>query len=117
MQVTFTPSAAGVLAATLVVTSSTLGVTPVQVPLGGIGQAASGIVISPAALFFTQPTLGQASAAQTASITNTSNAAATGLALSVPSPFSLVQNTCGSFWRPEPVARWELCSRPRQTEL
>ena len=79
VQVAFTPSAPGVLEATLVVTSSTLGVTPVQVPLGGIGQAASGIVISPDHMFFTQPTLGQASATQTTSITNTSNASATGL--------------------------------------
>ena len=96
VQLTFTPAAAGQLAAALVVTSSTLGVPPVQVPVSGIGQVASGIVISPVQMTFTQPILGQASAAQTASITNTGNVAATGLALSVPPPFSLIQNTCGS---------------------
>jgi hypothetical protein len=96
VQVAFTPATAGVLASTLVLTSSTPGVNPVQVPLSGIGQAASGIVIVPAQMAFTQTVLGQASAVQTASITNTSNVAATGLALSVPSPFGLVQNTCSS---------------------
>ena len=45
---------------------------------------------------FTQATLGQASAAQTATITNTSSAAVSGIALSVPPPFSLVQNTCSA---------------------
>ncbi len=96
VQVTFTPATAGPLTATLIVTSSTLGVNPVQVPLSGIGQSASGIIISPTQIVFAQPTLGQASAAQAATITNTSSAAATGLALSVPPPFSLVQNSCSA---------------------
>jgi hypothetical protein len=96
VQVTFSPAAAGQLTAMLIVTSSTLGVAPVQVPLIGIGQAASGITITPAQMVFTQPSLGQASVAQTATITNTSSIAASGLALSVPSPFSLVLNTCNA---------------------
>ena len=78
VQVTFTPTTEGPLTATLIVTSSTLGVNPVQVPLGGIGQSASGIIISPTQIVFTQPTLGHASAAQTATITNTSSTAASG---------------------------------------
>lgn len=96
VQVGFTPASAGQLSATLVVSSSTSGVTPAQVPLSGIGQAASGISISPAQMIFTQPTVGQASASQIATITNTSSAAAVGVALSVSSPFSLVQNSCSS---------------------
>ena len=96
VQVTFAPAAAGQLTAILVVTSSTLGVAPVQVPLSGIGQAPSGITITPSQMTFTQPTLGQSSAAQTATITNTSNVAASGIALSAPPPFSLVQNTCST---------------------
>ena len=96
VQVTFAPAAAGALTATLVVTSSTLNVAPVQVSLSGTGQAASGIVISPAQMFFTQATLGQVSGAQTATITNTGNVVATGLALSISHPFSVVQNTCSS---------------------
>ncbi len=96
IQVNFVPATPGQLVATLIVTSSTMGVDPVQVPLSGIGQAASGIMISPAQMLFTEGTLGQVSAAQTAIITNTSGVAASGLALSVSPPFSLVQNNCAS---------------------
>lgn len=94
VQVGFAPRVAGQLSATLIVSSSTLGVAPIQVPLSGIGQAASGISISPAQMTFTQATVGQASASQTATVTNTNSSAAIGLALSTSSPFSLVQNTC-----------------------
>ena len=96
VQVGFTPAAAGPLSAMLVVSSSTAGVTPVQVPLSGIGQVVSGISITPAQMTFTQPTVGQASAAQTATITNTSAVAAIGLALSASTSFSVVQSTCTS---------------------
>ncbi len=96
VQLTFTPSTTGLLAATLIVTSSTLGVNPVQVPLSGIGQSASGIIISPSPIVFTQPVLGQASAPQTATIVNTNSVSASGLALSVSPLFSVVQDTCGS---------------------
>jgi hypothetical protein len=96
VQVNFSPIAAGQFTATLIVTSSTNGVNPVQVPLSGIGQAASGITVNPQQLAFTQPTLGQPSAAQTVTITNSSSVAATGLALSVSPSFTLVQNACGS---------------------
>ncbi len=96
VQVNFSPAAAGQFTATLIVTSSTNGVNPVQVPLSGIGQPASGIAVNPQQLAFTQPTLGQPSAAQTVTITNSSSVAASGVALSVLPPFSLVQNTCPS---------------------
>ena len=96
VQLTFTSSTTGLLAATLIVTSSTLGVNPVQVPLSGIGQSASGIIISPSPIVFTQPVLGQASAPQTATIVNTNSVSATGLVLSVSPLFSVVQDTCGS---------------------
>lgn len=94
VQVAFTPAVAGQLGATLTVSSSTLGVVSVQLLLSGIGQAASGIIISPSQMAFTQPTIGQASTAQTATITNTSNVAAAGLAIAATSPFSLSANTC-----------------------
>ncbi len=96
VQVSFIPVAAGQLTATLIVTSSTLGVAPVQVPLIGIGQSASGITITPFQLVFTQPALGQATVAQTATVTNTGGAPANGITLSVTPPFSLVQNTCSA---------------------
>ncbi len=96
VQVNFFPITAGLLTASLTVTSSTNGMNPVQVPLSGIGQPASGIAVNPQQLAFTQPILRQPSAPQTVTITNSSGLAATGIALSVLQPFSLVQNTCPS---------------------
>ena len=96
VQLNFSPKVAGQLTAAMIVTSSTNGVNPVQVPLSGIGQAASGIVVNPQQLSFTQATLGQPSAAQTVTITNSSSVAASGVALSVLPPFSLVQNACSA---------------------
>jgi hypothetical protein len=96
VQVNFSPAAAGQLTATLIVTSSTRGVIPVQVPLSGIGQAPSGITVNPEHISFVEPTLGQPSAPQTVTITNSSSVTATALALSVLPPFSLAQNACGS---------------------
>ena len=96
VQVLFTPLTAGGQTAVLTVTSSTLGVTPVQVSLNGIGLGGAGISISPLQMTFSVAILGQASAAQTGTITNTSTMIATGLTLSVTNPFSLTQTTCGA---------------------
>lgn len=98
--VTFTPTAAGQSMATIIVSSSTLGVAAVQVPLSGIGQVVSGISITPAQISFTQPTLGVASASQTAVITNTTSIIAADLALTATPPFSLAQNTCTTILAP-----------------
>ena len=46
----------------------------------GIGQASSGLTISPAELAFTEPVIGSPSSPQLATITNTSKAPADGLA-------------------------------------
>lgn len=96
LQVIFTPAAAGASAAALAVTSSTLGVKAVTVALSGTGLAASGLNVSPAQMAFTEATLSQASAAQTATISNTSSMTATGLMLAATAPFGLTQNTCGA---------------------
>jgi hypothetical protein len=95
VRVIFTPTTAGGAAATLTISSSTLGVKAVQVPLSGGGQA-TGINVSPPQMSFTVATIGQPSAAQTVTITNTSTLIANGLSLAVNAPFSLGQNTCGS---------------------
>ena len=94
--VTFTPATNGQLNAVLVVSSSTRGVDPVQVSLTGLGQAASGISIAPNTLSFTQSTIGQPSAQQTVTISNTSSSVATALVFSIAPPFSIAQSTCGS---------------------
>ena len=98
--VIFTPETTGGSAASLVVSSSSAGVTQVTVPLNGTGQIQSGLNVSPAQLSFGVVSIGQSSAAQTVNLTNTSTYAATGLTLgvtgqTVPPPFSLTQSTCG----------------------
>ena len=96
VQVIFTPATAGENTATLIVSSSTLGVKAATVALSGTGTAAAGLNVSPAQMTFTQAAIGQASAAQTATISNTSSSSAGGITLVVTAPFSLTQNTCGT---------------------
>lgn len=96
VQVLFTPASAGPFSAKLVVSSSTQGVSPVQVPLSGIGQSASGITIAPSQMTFTQAALGQESAPQTATITNSTSMSVTGLVLTATAPFTLIQNSCSA---------------------
>jgi hypothetical protein len=95
-QVIFTPAATGAIAATLTVSSSTLGVTPVSVSLNGMGQLSSGLVGNPAQLTFPTVGVGQSSTALPVTISNTSNFAVASLALVVSGPFALAQNTCTS---------------------
>ena len=96
VQVIFSPTAAGGSTATLIISSATLGVSSISVPLNGAGKVASGLNVSPAQLAFGAVTVGSSSPAQTITVSNTSNIAASQLALSVTSAFSMVQNTCAS---------------------
>lgn len=95
-QITFSPSSTGAANATLTVSSSTLGVTPVTVALSGTGQTAASLTVNPSQLTFAALPVGQTSVAQFITITNTGGNAATGLSLAVSGPFSLAQNTCGT---------------------
>jgi hypothetical protein len=94
VQVIFTPAATGGSAATLTVSSSTLGVTPVTVSLTGTGQIWSGLNVDQAQLTFGITSVGQSSTTQTVTVSNTSNSAVSQLAFAVPAQFSLTQNTC-----------------------
>jgi Abnormal spindle-like microcephaly-assoc'd, ASPM-SPD-2-Hydin len=94
VQLIFNPENAGANVAALVVSSSTLGVTAVQVPLSGTGQAANGLNVSPSQMIFTVATLGQPSAAQTATISNAGTANASGFEIAISPPFSLAQSAC-----------------------
>jgi hypothetical protein len=96
VQVIFTPAASGGSAATLVISSSTLGVTPLSVPLNGNGTVTTGLSVSPSKLTFASTLTGSSSAAQTVTVTNTGSFAATSLTLTTAAPFSLTQNTCTS---------------------
>ena len=81
MQVAFTPAATGAIAATLTVSSSTLGVTPASVSLNGSGQVLGGLGGNPAQLTFPQVGVGQSSAALPITIKNSSSYAIGPLAL------------------------------------
>ena len=93
-QIVFTPGATGAIAATLAVSSSTSGVTPVSVPLNGSGQLTGGLTVNPSLIAFPVVAVGQSSAAQTLTVTNSSNYAIGSVSLAVPAPFSISQNTC-----------------------
>lgn len=95
VQLVFSPAQAGQLTAMLVVSSSTLGVLPAQVSLSGVGQGNTKLVITPSQLTFVQPKLGEASASQTATITNAGDATALQLAVTASAPFGIAQDTCG----------------------
>jgi Abnormal spindle-like microcephaly-assoc'd, ASPM-SPD-2-Hydin len=94
VQVIFTPSGAGGSAATLTVSSSTLGVKAVTVQLNGVGQAVSGLNVSPAQLTFAPTLAGTSSAGQTVTVSNSSSNQASTLVLMVSAGFGLMQNTC-----------------------
>jgi hypothetical protein len=94
VQVIFTPTAGGGSAATLTVSSSTLGVAGVAVPLNGNGTTTTALTASPLQLTFPAVLTGQSSTAQTVTVTNTGSFAATSLALTVSAPFSLTQDNC-----------------------
>ena len=95
VQVIFTPATTSSSAATLTVSSSTLGVTPALVPLNGNGSVTTVLGVSPSQLSFASTLIGQASAAQTVTVTNKGSFAATSLTLALAAPFSLTQDTCG----------------------
>jgi hypothetical protein len=94
VQVIFTPATAGGSAATLTISSSSLGVKMVTMSLTGIGQVESGLNVNPSQLTFAVTSVGQSSAAQTVTVSNTSSSAASQLAFAVPAQFGLTQNTC-----------------------
>jgi hypothetical protein len=94
VQVIFTPNNAGGSSATLTISSSTRGVKPVTVPLNGVGQAVSGLNVSPPQLAFPATVAGSSSAAQTVTVSNTSSNQASQLTLAVAAGFVLSQNTC-----------------------
>lgn len=94
-QIVFTPAGTGATVATLVVSSSTAGVTAVSVPLNGAGQLASGLGANPSQLTFAAVVgVGQSSAAQAVMVTNASSYSIGSVALQVTAPFQLTQNNC-----------------------
>jgi hypothetical protein len=96
VQVIFTPITSGGNTASLVITSSTAGVTAATVPLTGAGQSLAGLNVNPAQLLFPIVSPGQSSQSLMVSFTNSGGATANSLTLTVTPPFSLFQNNCGA---------------------
>jgi len=96
VQVTFTPGSAGGATATLVINSSTAGVAAASLALSGSGLTLAGLNVNPAQLGFSVVAPGQSSAAQTVTVTNSGQSAATSLTLTATPPFNLTQNNCGT---------------------
>ncbi|KAA6457508.1 choice-of-anchor D domain-containing protein [Acidobacteria bacterium AB60] len=96
VQIVFTPSTAGAAQATLTLTSSTLGVIPLNVPLNGVGQSPSALNADPPQLTFAPTGLGYTSAPQSVTVSNPGGSIAAGLTLSLGGPFSVAQTTCGT---------------------
>ena len=94
VQIVFTPSATGAIAATLVVSSSTSGVTAASVPLNGTGQLTTGFATTPAQLTFPVVAAGQSSTAQPVTVTNSSSYDIGAVSLAASAPFSVTQNGC-----------------------
>jgi hypothetical protein len=94
VQIVFTPSATGAIAATLAVSSSTSGMAPASVPLNGSGQLATGLATNPSQIAFPVVAAGQSSTAQPVTVTNSSNYAIGSVSLAAPAPFTIAQNTC-----------------------
>jgi len=95
VQIVFTPGATGAIAATLAISSSSLGVTPASVPLNGSGQlSAGGLTTNPSQIAFPVVGVGLSSTAQTLTVTNSSSYAIGSVSLAAPTPFVISQNTC-----------------------
>jgi hypothetical protein len=94
-QIIFTPSVnGGSNNATLAVSSSTSCVTPASVSLNGSAQLTGGLAATPAQLTFAVVGVGQSSAAQTVTVSNSSNSAIGSVTLAVSGPFTIAQNSC-----------------------
>ena len=94
-QVSFTPAGTGAISAALSISSSTAGVSAVQVPLNGTGNLATGLTVSPSPLTFaTAVAVGQTSGAQTVTVTNSTGYAIGSVSVATAAPFSISANGC-----------------------
>jgi hypothetical protein len=94
--VVFTPSLTGGRQAVLTASSTTAGVASATAILNGTGLAAAGLSIAPAQLSFATTLVGQATATQVVTVTDSGQAAISNLQLAVTSGFALdpAKTTC-----------------------
>jgi len=93
VQAIFDPATTGGSSASLIIAAEGVK-TPVTVVLTGNGQVPFGLNASPPQLIFLPTVAGSSSSAQTVTVTNSSNFAASQLAFSVSAGFTLTENTC-----------------------
>ena len=116
VQIVFTPAATGPIAATLAISSSTPGIAAAAVPLNGAGLLSGGLQTNPAVLpFSTAIGVGQQSAAQFVTITNTSGYVIPSVTLAVTGPFSITQNTCTGAVNPGSTCTASIVFQPTTT--
>jgi hypothetical protein len=94
-KVKFKPAATGANAATLVVSTSTIGVASAMVPLSGTGLTPPEIFVQPPVLEFNTVTVGSSSAAQPVSISNVGGAALKDMKLSIAGDYRFAAGNCG----------------------
>jgi len=93
-QVVFTPTGVGSVTAALGISSSTIGVQAVSVPLNGSGTITGGLTVSPSNVVFGVSGLAQSSGSQIVTLTNSTATAIPAISLAVTGPFALATNTC-----------------------
>ena len=91
----FTPSAAGSRTGTLTLTSASVA-SPLPVPLAGTGLAPAAISLTPTQLSFAATPIGETSAAQSITVTDSGGVALQNPAATVSGDFVLQSSTCGA---------------------
>jgi archaellum component FlaF (FlaF/FlaG flagellin family) len=94
ISVTFTPTAGGLRAGSIIVTDNAPG-SPQTVPLTGNGLLAPVVTLVPTSLTFTGQAVGSTSAAQGVTLTNTGSAALNITSITISGDFAET-NTCGA---------------------
>jgi hypothetical protein len=94
--VEFSPTVNGNQNGVVNVSSTSIGVNPIQVAVSGDGIPAASLSLSPATLTFPGTTVGNTSAAQTVTVTNPGGFAVMGLTLSVSGDFQVASSTCAA---------------------
>ena len=94
--VLFSPIVAGSQAGALVVTTSTIGINPVSVPLSGTGATPATLVLTPSSLSYPTTAVGSTSVTQSITVSNPGVSSLSGLTLALAGPFTLQSTTCST---------------------
>ena len=92
----FTPTASGNQPGELTISVSNLSVAPLVIPLDGNGVAVGGIEVSPSQITFGSVVLAGTSTTQTLTVTNSGDAALSGLVIAAMGDFTILGNTCSA---------------------